>query len=288
MANTQDQAFIKQFEADAHLAYQQKQSKLRNTVRHKPGVKGSSLRFQKIGKATAATKTRNGDITVSELAHTYVDVTLADYYAGDYIDALDELKMNIDEKGIIKESVAGAIGRKMDDLIITALDGATNVLGTGAAADYSGSTAAANAFAKVKQGVLELNKNDVPDDGQRFCLVTPEVWDLLLDNDKFARAEYVGSDLPFLKGSEARKFMNVIFMVHTGLTVTGAADAQYSKCFMYHKSAIGLGEQEFLKMDVWWDGRKASHFVSGCMAGGAGLVDAEGVVEILINNGLPA
>lgn len=287
MANTQDQAFIKQFESDAHLAYQQGASKLRNTVRHKPGVKGSSLRFQKVGKGTAATKTRNGDITPMELAHSYVDVTLVDYYAGDYIDALDELKMNIDEKGIIKDSAANAIGRKMDDLIIAAGNAVTtHVVGTGAAADYSGSDAATNAFKKVKAAIKQLNKNEVPDDGQRFCLVTPDVWDLLLDNDKFARAEYVGTDLPFLKGTEARKFMNVVFMLHTGLTITGSTSAQYSTCLMYHKTAIGLGEQEFLKMDIDWEGRKAAHWLSCCMAGGAAAIDEAGIVKILINNGL--
>lgn len=289
MANTQDQAFIKQFEGEAHLAYQQYAAKLRHTCRTKAGVKGSSVRFQKVGKATAATKTRNGDITVSELAHTYVDVTLADYYSGDYIDEFDELKMNIDEKKVIKDSAAGAIGRKMDELIITALDATTTVEGTGAAADYSGSTPAANALKRVKNAIKTLNKNDVPDDGNRFCIVTPDVWDLLMDNDKFSNADYIGSDnLPFLKGTEARKYMNVIFMVHTGLTITGSADAQWSKCFMYHKSAVGLAEQAFLKMDVWWDGRKASHFVSAAMAGGATVIDVAGAVELRINNGLPA
>lgn len=286
MANTQDQAFIKQFESDAHIAYQQKGSKLRNTVRVRTGVKGESLRFQKIGKGSAATKTRNGDITVMELAHTYKDVTLVDYYAGDYIDSLDELKMNIDERGIIKDASSYAIGRKFDDLIITEALNTSKVLGTGAAADYTGSTPAANAFKLVKTAVKELNKGEVPDDGQRFCIVTPDVWDLLLDNDKFARAEYVGSDLPFLKGTEARKFMNVIFMVHTGLPITGVTAAQYSSCLMYHKTALGLGEAVSLKLDVDWEGRKAAHFVSACMSGGAGLIDTAGVVKILINNGL--
>jgi hypothetical protein len=287
VANTQDQAFIKQFETDAHLAYQQGQSKLRNTARLRSGVKGSTLRFQKVGKGTASTKTRNGDIAVMEAAHSFVDVTLVDYYAGDYIDALDELKMNIDEKGIIKDTAAGAIGRKMDDLIIAALATTSQAaIGTGAAADYTGSDAATNAFKKIKAGIKQLNKNEVPDDGQRFCLVTPDVWDLLLDNDKFARSEYIGTDLPFLKGTEARKFMNVIFMVHNGLTITGSGAAQYSTCLMYHKTAIGLGEAEYLKMDVWWDGRKASHFINACLSGGAGLIDDAGVQKILINNGL--
>lgn len=288
MANTQDLSFVKQFESDVHIAYQQSGAKLRHTVRVKTGVKGESLTFQKVGKGSASSKTRNGDITPMELDHSSISVTLVDRYAGDYIDELDQLKMNHDEKGVIKTSISGALGRTFDGFIITAGNTSTNVIGTGAATDYStpAISPSENAFRKVKAAIKALNKAEVPDDGQRFCLVTPDVWDLLLDVDKFARAEYVGNDLPFLKGTEARKFMNVIFMMHNGLTITGVNAAQYSTCLMYHKTALGLGEAKQADLDVWWDGRKQSHWVSGKMSGGAGLIDSQGCVKILINNGL--
>lgn len=286
MASTIDQAFVKQYEADVHLAYQQMGSKLRNTVRTKSGVTGSTLRFQKVGKGTASTKTRNGDIPLMEAVHSYVDVTLADYYAGDYIDRLDEYKTNIDERKVILDTSAGAIGRKMDDLLITAAYLTTTTQGTGAASDYTGSNASDNALKQIKKAISALNVNEAPDDGQRFCIVSPQVWDLLLDVDKFARSEYIGTDLPFLKGTEARKFMNVNFLMHTGLTISGSGSAQFSKCLVYHKSALGLGEAEFLKSDIWWDGRKASHFINNCMSAGSALVDVNGCVLVNINNGL--
>ena len=98
MANTIDTAFIKQFESEVHLAYQRMGSKLMNTVRNVSNVAGSVVRFQKIGTGSASTKSRNGMITPMELAHTTVEATLADYYAAEYIDKLDELKTNIDER----------------------------------------------------------------------------------------------------------------------------------------------------------------------------------------------
>jgi len=42
-----DNVFIKQFEAEVHLAFQQMGTKLRSTVRTKNDVKGSSTTFQK-------------------------------------------------------------------------------------------------------------------------------------------------------------------------------------------------------------------------------------------------
>jgi hypothetical protein len=43
-----DQAFIKQFEEEVHQAYQRMGSKLRNTVRVKNSVRGSSTVFQTV------------------------------------------------------------------------------------------------------------------------------------------------------------------------------------------------------------------------------------------------
>jgi predicted RNase H-related nuclease YkuK (DUF458 family) len=126
MANTIDTAFIRQFETEVHLAYQRMGSKLRNTVRTVSNVNGSTVRFQKIGTGSASTKSRNGMVTPMELAHTTVDVTLSDYYAAEYIDKLDELKTNIDERQAVAQSAAAALGRKTDELLITAMDAGAN------------------------------------------------------------------------------------------------------------------------------------------------------------------
>ena len=126
MANTIDVAFIKQFESEVHMAYQRMGSKLRNTVRTVGNVAGSTVRFQKIGTGSASTKSRNGDITAMELTHTQVEATMADHYAAEYIDKLDELKTNIDERQAVAQSAAAALGRKTDEILYTAMDAGAN------------------------------------------------------------------------------------------------------------------------------------------------------------------
>ena len=111
MASTIDVAFIKQFESEVHMAYQRMGSKLRGTVRTAGNVAGSVVRFQKIGTGSASTKSRNGNITPMELTHTTVEATMADHYAAEYIDKLDELKTNIDERQAVATSAAAALGR---------------------------------------------------------------------------------------------------------------------------------------------------------------------------------
>lgn len=101
MSTSFDTAFIKQFEREVHEAYQRQGSKLRNTVRISNNVNGSSAVFQKIGKGTASTKSTHGMVPVMNLDHTNIEVTLADYYAGDWVDRLEELKSNINERQVI-------------------------------------------------------------------------------------------------------------------------------------------------------------------------------------------
>ncbi|MBT5752999.1 MAG: hypothetical protein HOI33_09890, partial [Rhodospirillaceae bacterium] len=67
MSTSVDQSFVKQFEAEVHQAYQRMGSKLRNTVRTKGNVKGSSTTFQKVGKGTASTKARHGKVPVMNI-----------------------------------------------------------------------------------------------------------------------------------------------------------------------------------------------------------------------------
>ena len=50
-----------------------------------------------------------------------------DFYAAEYIDKLDELKTNIDERqAVAQSSAAAALGRKTDDILYTAMDSGAN------------------------------------------------------------------------------------------------------------------------------------------------------------------
>ena len=104
MSTSVAQAFVKQFEREVHESYQRMGSKLRNTVRSKNNVQGASTAFQKVGKGTAMVKARHGAVPVMNLDHEPVECLLADYYAGDWVDKLDELKTNIDERQVIANS----------------------------------------------------------------------------------------------------------------------------------------------------------------------------------------
>lgn len=268
-------AFIKQFESEVHLKYQQEGSLLRNMVRTKNNVKGKSTTFQIIGKGSASTKNRHGTVTPMNLVHTNVEVTLSDFYAGEWVDKLDELKTNIDERGAVAKTEGYALGRKTDDLIITALATATTTVNATAALNLS----------KVLEAFAKFNELEVPDDGERYAVVTPKAWNELLQIDQFAKSDYV-EDKPFMKGKNCKKWLGINWCMHSGLPTTTTGEGQNAvttaTCFLFHKSAIGFASGADVTTDITWHGDHAAHFINSMMSQGAGLIDDDGVIKITV------
>ena len=267
MSTSIDQAFIKQFEEEVHQAFQRMGSKLRNTVRMKNGVRGSSTVFQKVGKGSASTKARHGKVPVMNVDHSPVECQLQDFYAGDWVDHLDELKINIDERQVLANAGAFALGRKTDEMIIAGLGETTAVAGS----NTEGLTRA-----KVLEAFEMLGEKDVPDDGQRFAVIGWKQWSELLQLPEFSDADFAGTEeLPW-RGTQAKQWLGTLWMPHSGLDLVGGV----RRCFWYHRSAIGHAIGQEVSTDVTWHGDRAAHFVSNSMSQGACLVDADGVIEM--------
>lgn len=267
MATTISQAFVKQFEREVHESYQRMGSKLKGTVRSINGVAGSTAVFQKVGKGTASTKSTHGMVPVMNLEHSAIECNLQDYYAGDWVDRLDELKVNIDERQVIANAGAYALGRKSDEMIISALGGATqNVIadaGVGLTKD------------KVLESFELLGEADIPDDGQRFAVVGWKQWSDLLKIDEFGNSDYIGSEeLPW-QGSQAKRWLGTTWIPHSGLPEDGSG---VRSCFWFHKTAVGHASGSDVQTDISWHGDRAAHFVNNMMSQGAALIDSNGVI----------
>ena len=267
MSTSIEQAFVKHFQADVHMAYQRMGSKLRSTIRSKNNIRGASTVFQKVGQGTASTKSRHGQIPVMNLNREPVECHLADYYAGDWIDQLDDLKTKSDERDVIANAGAYALGRKTDELVIAELDKSTN---------YAGDDSDGLTRDKVLAAFELLGIADVPDDGQRYAVVGWKQWSDLLSIDEFANADYVGpDDLPW-RGTQAKRWLGTLWIPHSGLSV--AADVRL--CHWYHKTAVGHAVGAEVKSDITWHGDRAAYFVANMMSQGACIIDEDGVVTM--------
>ena len=275
MANTISTAFITQFESEVHLAYQRMGSKLRNTVRQANNVVGSTVKFQKIGKGVANTKSRNADVTpmsdtASTLTHSTVTATLTDHYAPEYIDKLDEIKTNIDERQAIAQSAGYALGRKTDELITTALDAGANATQI---ADATGALVKADFITMFET----LGDADIPEDGGRYLALSPAAYADLFNITEFASSDFVGDqNLPFAGGASMKEFM--------GLKCFATSAVAGGKNYLYHTSAVGLGVGSDVKTEVNYVPEKVAHLIVAHMSMGAVVIDDNGVYEVLDNN----
>jgi hypothetical protein len=285
MSTSIDTAFITSYEAKVHEVFQRQGSYLKEAVRVKDGVVGSTAVFQKIGKGIATTKARHGTITPMNQTHTAPSCTLADFYAGDWVDKLDEAKINIGERDAIASGGAMALGRKVDDQITTVLDSTSQSTITLTVTSKATVLATAIEFAEAAWD------NDVPNDGMVYAVVTPRYWSQLMTVDQFQNADYVGSGgQSFTKGPEVgrgrwKDWMGIKWKMQTGLPGSGTATA---KCFVWHKTSVGyavaasagnVASNESVAADITWHGDRAAHFINHQMSGQAVLIDDTGVIE---------
>ena len=192
------------------------------------------------------------------------------FYAGDWIDHLDELKTNIDERQVIANAGAYALGRKTDEMIITALGTAS----TNTIADAN--------IGLTKDKVLEafetFGEADIPDDGQRFAIIGWKQWSDLLQIEEFVNADYIGEGaLPYANITQAKMWLGTTWIPHSGLPID-VNDIR--ECYFYHKTAIGHAVGSDIETDITWHGDRAAHFVNNMMSQGSTLIDGTGVVTI--------
>lgn len=249
----------------------------------KTGILGSSTFFQKVGKGVATTKSRHGVVTPMNQVHTAVECTLSDFYAPDYADKLDEAKTNIDERMAIARGGAWALGRKVDDQIITALGTTTQ---TAVSWTVSSQNAIRNSLIAMSEAMDVL---DVPNDGRRCALISPRQWSFAMTVKEFASSDWVGANgQPYNEGAPLgrwKSFMNMNWMAHTG--VSGSATAS-SVPLAWHPDAIGYAtgafagnsaDNDMVSAEINYVPERVAHLINHMMSGGAVLIDDTGVIK---------
>lgn len=244
-------AFVEQYRGNvAHLA-QQKGSRLRSSVMVET-VTGKTAFFEQIG-ATAARQrtTRHADTPRMDTPHSRRRVALADYDWADLIDQEDKVRMLIDPASQYAQAAAWAMGRAMDDVIITAADGTayTGVDGSTSTSYASGMTVAVTTrdagvssanyglnVAKLIAAKELLDAGDVDPDEERFVILPARQVTSLLKTTKATSADY--NTIKTLVEGKIDTFMGFKFIRSQR---TGVDSSSYDKVLYYTKSGIKLG-----------------------------------------------
>lgn len=263
-------SFIEQYEMDVKQSYQREGSLLRGTVRTRTGVNSSRVYFPKLGKGTATTKARHADVVPMDLEHTRVFADMADYYAPEYIDELDQAKFNWSAVSEYSRASGYALGRQTDEIIIGALNAAPAGQRIGDAAPGIDATLTKSTIVTIAK---TLNAADIPLDANRYAVVSPDVHAELLQLTEATSTDFTTTQL-LMQGGTPPMWMGFRWIMHTGLP-TGV------RGFFYHNLSVGHAIAQDVRTEVNYIPEKVSWLVNSYMSMGATIIDPTGVVVLV-------
>lgn len=294
-------AQVQQFSDNLIMLAQQKGSRLRDRVMSKV-VTGNAAYFERIGPTDVVLRTsRHAPSPMVDTPHSRRMVTVSSYEWGDAIDKQDEVRMLIDPKGSYSQNAAFAFGRKIDDLIIAAVNGDSTSVSSSlpsannlttvsfptttnrVAKDYvfTGSTADSNlTIPKLIEARRILMKNDIDENEEVTCVVNASALQALLNTTQATSADY--NTVKTLVKGEIDSFLGMKFVRTERITNSGGATSAPAQVLVFTKSAVGLA----IGRDV--NVRVAERpdmgfmtYVYGSMDMGAVRIEEEKVVDIL-------
>ena len=257
MANDIADGFIDEFTGIVYTALQKKGSMALNFVRKRMNVKGKTAKFQNYGKGTATQKDRNGDLVPMNPSHNQVTITLEDWHAPQYVDDLDLLKTDVDEKMQAAEAGAMALGRKIDSIIYAAiLAGKSSDVGT-----------TGDAFTKAKALSIrqKFSSARVPAEG-RVCALSTLDWNAALQIDEFSRSDYQG-ELPYNTGKVTKNWLGIYWYEEPDFDGLGYGLAWYQGAVGAAIGQMITGRSDFVP-------QKDSTLINHKMSIGSKVIDA--------------
>ncbi len=277
MALSISNAFTTIFDQEVKQAYQASR-KLAGLVRERNAQGASTVKFPKLGKVSATVRTPQSDVTPLNVTHSNVSATMTDYIAAEYTDIFQQSHVNFNERQELVQLVGNAIGRRMDQVVIDALDACTPAT---VANSIGGSNTDMN-VAKVREAAKKLNANNVPA-GDRVLLMHANSLNALLGEDKATSFDYETSRALMSGGiSSYMGFQIVVLgdMDEGGMTIDGSSDRV---AYAFHKNALGLGMSMAQQSRVDYIAEKTSFLVASMFSAGAVAVEdttAGGIVKI--------
>ena len=244
-------AFVNQYSANVQMLSQQMGSLLRDAVDTET-VNGDKAFFEQVGSAAAqARTTRHGDTPLMDTPHARRMVTLTDYEYADLIDDQDKLRMLIDPTSTYARAAAAAIGRAMDDAIITALGGTAKTGTTGSTSTALPSAqkivhgSAGLTLAKMISAKKILDEADTDPSIPRYMVVSPEQIEDLLNLSTVTSADY--NTVKALVQGDIDTFMGFKFIRSNRLTDDGTSRLCYA--WAQEGCKLAIGKEPTAKID---------------------------------------
>jgi len=278
-------AFVNQFSANVQMLSQQMGSLLRNAV-DTESVNGEKAFFDQVGQAAAVLRTsRHQDTPLVETPHTRRMVTMADYEYADLIDDSDKVRLLVDPTSTYSRAAAAAMGRAMDDVIITAALGSSQTGKDGStttalpAGQKIAHGSAGLTIAKLVSAKELLDAASVDPSIPRHIIVSPKQVSDLLNNTTVTSADF--NTVKALAQGEVSSFVGFNFIVSNRLNTDSNSDRQVI-AFAQDGLKLAVGKEPAARIDERAD-KSYSTQVYYCQTIGATRMEEAKVVEIACN-----
>lgn len=259
--------FVDQYRANLDTLVRQTGSRLRATV-NTERINGKQAFFDQIGETTTNEQTgRHQDIVHSDTEHRRRMVTTVLAYSADLVDGADKIRMLSDPSSEYAKAQADAIGKKVDDVILTAMLGnaLTGVSGGTTTGYDTANTVAVTVrepgvssadyglnVAKLRRANAILDANEVPEE-DRYVAANARQRESLLATTKATSADYAA--VKALVSGQVDTFMGFKFVKSQRLTVDGSG---HDKVPFWHKDGMKLALGQDLRVDMSYIKTKVS------------------------------
>jgi len=273
MAQNVTTAFVDLFDSEVKQAYQA-ESLLRGTMRTRNGVAGNTVKFPTIGKGVATLRVPQTDVTPLNVTYGRVTATMEDYIAAEYSDIFQQSHINFDERSELVQVVSKSIARRMDQIMIDALNAAT---GTSTVATTVGGAGTNMNIEKLRATAKALNEKNVPSENRRLLMHASQL-DALLGETEITSQDFAA--VKALVQGEINTFMGFTILTMGDRDEGGIPKPSTRTCFAWHQDSMGYAESMSQKTEVNYVPEKTSFLVSSMFSAGSVAIDGEGIVKI--------
>ena len=268
------------FESQVHKGYQESYD-LKGLVREKNVSGAKTIQFPVMGKGLARQKAIHTDGVPSDVAHAPVTATMQDWYAADYTDIFKNKQTNFDEVTELADILKMACGRRIDNILISALNAATPA---GTVGTNVGGTSSDMNYDKVVELMGLLDDKGVPQEG-RTLLMNHRSYRSLLKDEEFISSDFGQMRLDVSSKGNVKPFLafNIVTIndrIETDGTRLGLPKAgNIVTAFAFHRDSVGMGFNMELTSEVNYIAEKLA-FLTTCMfAAGAVPIDGDGIAK---------
>ncbi len=267
-------AAVIDFDSEVKHAYQG-MGNLRNCVTIRTGVTGESCKFTRMGAGIANQKASQADVTPMDIAHARQTATLENWNAPEYTDIFDAAEVNFDEKAELAQTIAKALSRREDQLIIDAMNSVTYVA-SAPTIDQGTSISLGSAFnvEALRKASSALSDKGVPE-SDRYIAYTAANRESLMGEEEATSSDY--NTVKALVNGQIDSFVGFKFKL---IETREEGGLPANTVFAWHKAAVGYAVGIDMKTTVDWIAQKTSWLCNGMLKSGAVAREGRGLVKL--------